>query len=53
MDEFMDPDDMAGYYICLEAGDAFFHNRKRLWIADQLDYLLIQEWCFDMNWMGV
>ena len=46
------PEYMVGYYLCVVGGDAYFENRKRLWIGHQLDWLMLQEGCFDLDWIG-
>lgn len=45
-------DNLVAYYICLDVGDVYFENRARLWITHQLHYIALQEWCFELDWVG-
>lgn len=47
--------ELISYYLGFshKLSDQFFDNKDCLWISEQLDYLDLQDWCYEFNWTGV
>lgn len=58
MYNFYDPEDLTCYYFGInedfvgQAGLNYWQNKERLFIIDQLSYMDLQEWCYDLDWVG-
>lgn len=52
-------EDLCAYYFGVvypdgsDAYSGYAENRARLWITYQLCVLPLQDWCFELDWIGV